>query len=118
MRHSLGSSRHAPALWRRISAAALLALQLVVAFSPIAEAQYQPPDTAHIHDQQTNHAALHDESTCAVCAVRTHIARATAPPAPVADAETPYRVAAAALPDGATRDGSLANATRGPPLTN
>jgi hypothetical protein len=50
--------------------------------------------------------------------VRTHIARATEPPAPVADAETPYRVAAAALPDGATRDGSLANATRGPPLTN
>ncbi len=117
MRIPHGTPRLAPGLWRRISAAALFALQVVVAFSPVAEAQYQTPGMAHAHDQQTRHAAVHDESSCAVCAVRTHSVRAPEPPAPVADAEAPHRVAVATLPDGTVRDHWLPNATRGPPLT-
>ena len=85
MRTTLLASRSALHLWRRITAAALFALQLAVAFSPLAEAQQSAPPSVHVHDQRTQHALSHDEANCALCAARTQIAKAAVPPAQLTD---------------------------------
>jgi hypothetical protein len=67
---------------RRLLGATLFALQAVIAVSWIAEpTQATRLLGAHVEEPGTQHADLHDEATCPVCAVRlSHVA-----PAPTGD---------------------------------
>jgi hypothetical protein len=62
--------------WRRTAAAALFALQAVIAVSPVLERRDAVRRDAHVEAQGDRHIFAHDESTCATCAARTVVAGA------------------------------------------
>ena len=62
--------------WRRTAAAALFALQAVIAVSPVLERRDAVRRHAHVEAQGDRHLFAHDESTCATCAARTLVAGA------------------------------------------
>lgn len=62
--------------WRRTAAAALFALQAVIALSPVLERRDAVRRDAHLEAQGDRHLFAHDESTCATCAARTLVAGA------------------------------------------
>ena len=103
------ATRRAPSPWRRVFTAALLALQVVIAFSPLAERPVSGSAVAHAHDQQRRHPASHDESTCVVCAVRTQVAVTSAPSTAVVE------VVRVSEPTPAALVGAPAQAKRGVP---
>jgi hypothetical protein len=72
-----------PIGWRRrIALAALIALQTAITFSPLLETTEKGRLGAHAEEQGAQHRYQHDESTCAVCAVRSlHSSPAQACPA-------------------------------------
>ena len=58
--------------WRRkIALAVLLALQGAIAVSPLLEPTEKGRLGAHAEEQGAQHKYQHDETTCAVCAVRS-----------------------------------------------
>lgn len=57
--------------WRRSAAAALIALQAVIAVSPVLERRHEVRRGAHVETQGSRHLFAHDETTCTVCAART-----------------------------------------------
>ena len=69
-------TRMALATWRRTAAAALFALQAVIALSPVLERRDAVQRDAHAEAQGDRHLFAHDESTCATCAARTLVAGA------------------------------------------
>jgi len=58
-------------VWRRTVAAALLALQAVIALSPMLERRHEVRLEAHVEALGSRHLFAHDEATCIVCAART-----------------------------------------------
>lgn len=62
--------------WRRTAAAALIALQAVIAVSPVIERRDEVRRDTHVEAQGDRHPFAHDESTCATCAARTLVAGA------------------------------------------
>ena len=102
--------------WRRTAAAALIALQAVIAVSPVLERRDEVRRDTHVEAQGGRHLFAHDESTCAVCAVRTASGAAPAEsPALVATAtggKVEIAYATVVLPSGATPD----NHPRAPPV--
>jgi hypothetical protein len=116
MRRTRHATRWALISWRQTAAAALFALQLLIAVSPLVERQTPIRPTAHAHDQQTHHLLAHDESTCGVCAARTQVAVEPALPAEfvVVAAHLPVALTERAIaPSGAPR---AANPSRAPPV--
>jgi len=102
--------------WRRTAVAALIALQAVIAVSPVLERRDEVRRDTHVEAQGNRHLFGHDESTCGVCAVR--IASGAAPeesPALVATAtrgKVEIAYATVVLPSGTTAD----NPPRAPPV--
>lgn len=86
-------TRPALSSWRRSAAAALIALQAVIAVSPVLERRDAVPRDAQVETQGSRHLFAHDESSCAVCAVRT--LEADVPP----QAAAPIAVATNSLVD-------------------
>ena len=78
---------HARVSWSRIGRGALLALQLAVGFAPLIERWEPGRPVAHADEQGSRHLFPHDESNCALCAVRTIVAEAPAEPELLPDAE-------------------------------
>jgi hypothetical protein len=116
MRRTHHVTRWALVSGRQVAAAALFALQLLIAVSPLVERQTPIRPTAHAHDQQTHHLLAHDESTCGVCAARTQVAVEPALPAVLVVVTTPLPMARsdrALAPAGAPRS---ANPSRAPPV--
>lgn len=68
--------------WRRAAAAALLALQAVIALSPMLEQRETVRRDTHVEALGSHHLISHDDATCTVCAARTLMG--TAPATPVA----------------------------------
>lgn len=56
---------------RRLALAALLALQGAIALAPLIEPSEKGRLGAHAESQGAQHKYQHDESTCAVCSVRS-----------------------------------------------
>lgn len=102
--------------WSRITTAALLALQVVVAFSPIAERLTPISRVVHTHDQQEHHARLHDDATCAICAARTSMAEAAGPTEDVERIELPRETPGTARPVIVPRPARATNSSRAPPV--
>lgn len=57
--------------WRRTVSVALLALQAVIALSPVIERRHEASRGAHVEALGSRHLLAHDEATCAVCSART-----------------------------------------------
>jgi hypothetical protein len=71
MSHIFGPSRK-PFTWpRRIALALVVALQGAIAVSPLFEPTEKGRLGAHAEEKGAQHRYQHDESTCAVCAVRS-----------------------------------------------
>ena len=69
---SSSSALRRPNGWcRRLALAALLALQGAIALAPLAEPSDKGRLGAHAEQQGAQHQYQHDDSTCAVCAVRS-----------------------------------------------
>ena len=69
---SRSSSLRRPHGWcRRLAVAALLALQGAIALAPLAEPSEKGRLGAHAEQRGAQHQYQHDETTCAVCAVRS-----------------------------------------------
>ena len=61
-----------PSVWRRrIALAVLFALQGAITVSPLLEPGEKGRIGAHAEEQGAQHKYQHDETTCAVCAVRS-----------------------------------------------
>ena len=86
-------TRFAPNVWRRTAAAALVALQAVIAVSPVLEQRDEVRPYAHVEAQGSRHLAAHDEETCTVCTVRTLLGDVPAEPAALITTATTGRVA-------------------------
>lgn len=110
------SPRSRSTLWRRVATAALLLLQVMVAFSPVVERQGTIRQVTHAHDQQRHHGLTHDDTNCAVCAARTQVAEAAELPAVAMVAEPPRAPAVADLPAAPPREPRGANPSRAPPV--
>lgn len=73
-------SRIAPIFWRRSAAAALIALQLLIAAWPVLERRSEVRLDTHSEEQGNRHLFAHDETTCTVCStVRNLVADAAVP---------------------------------------
>jgi hypothetical protein len=101
---------------RRITALALLAVQGVIAASPLWEPKLEAPLRSHAEREAARHPGMHNEATCGVCAVRLMSASL---PVRVVHADTspgqqrhPMWEASASAP----RDVTPANLSRAPPL--
>src|SRR5579871_6550552 len=82
---------------RRVALAALFALQGAIALAPLLEPSEKGRLGAHAESQGAQHKYQHDESTCAVCSVRSmHSSPAQSAP-PVVD-EREHSVASAETP--------------------
>jgi hypothetical protein len=115
MRRSLRLSFGSWFSFRRISTAALFALQAMVAFSPAVEQVSPIGQVVHTHDQQRHHARLHDDATCAICAARTQVAEAAKAPDDAATPVPPPEAPSAAHPAAVPRTSRAVNASRAPP---
>lgn len=111
-------SRPARALLRRATAAALFALQLSLAMSPLGEGSSTASQASHAHDQRTHHPVSHDEATCAVCAARTQLAIAADLPEAITEEVALRQVAVATLVAAPARADWDANGSRAPPTRN
>ena len=102
--------------WRRSAAAALLALQAVIAVSPMIERRDEVRRDTHVEAQGSRHLFAHDEGTCTLCAARTLLGDLPADPAPLLALTTRGRVdiayAAVVHPAGVAPD----NQSRAPPV--
>jgi hypothetical protein len=97
--------------------AALFALQGAIALAPLAEPNEKGRMGAHAEQQGAQHKYQHDDSTCAVCAVRSlHCAPAQSCP-PIIDERQQSIVALAAPVAPALRAGP-AVLPRAPPQLN
>lgn len=102
--------------WRRSAAAVLIALQAVIAVSPVLERRDEVRRDTHAEEQGSRHLLAHDESTCGVCAVRTvasdALPQAAVPVAIVARDMVNVTHPTGALPAGLAPD----NHSRAPPV--
>ena len=58
-------------LARRVALFALLALELAVAFGPILEPHHEATETHIERTGTTHHFLVHNDATCAICALRS-----------------------------------------------
>ncbi|MFI5310673.1 MAG: hypothetical protein ACHQQ3_05540 [Gemmatimonadales bacterium] len=101
---------------RRVISLAMLALQGVIAVSPLWEPTLDVPLRSHAERHAARHPGMHNEATCAVCAVR--LLSASLPVRAVhfdaTAAQVQPVVPRASAP--ARRDAAPANLSRAPPL--
>jgi hypothetical protein len=99
---------------KRVMLAALIALQGVIAFSPLLEVSERGRLGAHVEQQGASHRYQHDEGTCAVCKVRSmHSAPAGA--GPILVAERLHTDASRSAPVAPPRTLAHATLPRAPP---
>src|SRR3990172_9078545 len=81
MHGPLPDMRWTPNRLRRAAAATLLALQAVIALSPVLERRETLKREAHLEQTGSRHLLAHDDATCLMCAARTLMGNAaTVPP--------------------------------------
>lgn len=115
MRRTLRLLTRTENLWRRAASAALLTLQVVIAVSSVIELREPVGPIVHVHDHETEHLFVHDESNCGLCAARTQVA---AVPAIALVVTTELTTGRSTFVDRATppeRGLRTANASRAPP---
>lgn len=101
--------------WQRRSVALLmLVLQVGVALAPLAERSSRQTIT-HAEQRGTRHARMHNESACAICAVRSMQATVAAIDDVPPPRDVPRRLAVAIIDVPASRDPPAANTSRAPP---
>ena len=99
---------------RRFALAALFALQGAIALAPLVEPSEKGRLGAHAEGQGAQHKYQHDESTCAVCAVRSmHSAPAQSAPPVVHEHE--HSVALAETPAAPSLGADITALPRAPP---
>lgn len=103
--------------WLRLCTAALLVLQMAIAFSPLVERQSVQRGAAHTHDQQRRHRQVHDESTCAICSARQQVAEASDPPAAAVAAASPPPPVVRSRVEAPARAPRGDHPSRAPPVT-
>ena len=101
--------------WRRVTTAALLALQALVLFSPVVERVIPISRVMHTHDQREHHARLHDDATCAICVARTQLSEAARTPEALTTLVLPREVPERARPAVVTRTSRSTKGSRAPP---
>ena len=103
--------------WRSRSVSLLLfALQGVIVLSPVWEPHDQSTPRAHAEQPGTRHVAVHNESNCAVCSVRSMhaaVAPAVFPEIVFVQWRPVTGLATLAVP---SCDGALSHLSRAPPL--
>ncbi len=102
--------------WRRSAAAALIALQAVIAVSPMLELRDEVRRDTHVEAQGNPHLFGHDEATCTVCAVRTLVGDVLAEPAALFANGASDRVDIAYAPVVHPAGVSPGNHSRAPPV--
>lgn len=105
-------------LFRRTALFVLLAFQGAWALAPLIESHNDRLDVVHVESTHPKHPYIHNEATCAVCAVRSLYAAAPPRPAPVLhlSARNPVdRFDAAVAP---RPDQHSTNLSRAPPLVS
>jgi len=102
-------------LWRRVAAAALIALQGAIALSPMLERPHDVRRDAHVEALGSRHLLGHDEATCAVCSARTLVLDVPAEPAALFVATVRGRVAFAFAPVAHSTRLAPDNHSRAPP---
>ena len=114
MSHSFGPPRK-PSTWpRRIALALLVALQGAISVAPLLETSEKGRLGAHAEEQGAQHRYQHDESTCAVCAVRSLHSSPAQNCAPIA-CERQQAVAVHDAPAGPSRRADPTALPRAPP---
>lgn len=94
-----------------------MALQVVIAVSPVLERQNETRLDTHMEDWGSRHLFAHDEATCVGCAVRSTAARTPTQPATWLTVTTRSFMVDAYSPLGSTVDSSAENPPRAPPVT-
>ena len=102
--------------WRRTAAAALFALQGVLAVSPVLERRHEVQRDAHVEAQGSRHLFAHDEATCTVCAARSLLGDVPPQPAGLLPAATSRCVEIAYSAVVLSVERALDNHSRAPPV--
>jgi hypothetical protein len=114
MRRHFIPLRRPNAWYRQLALVLLFALQGAVALSPLIESSEKGRMGAHAEDRGAQHKYQHDESTCAVCAVRSLHAAPTQSPPPIIG-EQVHASAALAAPVAPVRRVEATIRPRAPP---
>ncbi len=99
---------------RQIALVVLLALQGAITFAPLLEANEKGRMGAHAEERGARHKYQHDETTCAVCAVRSLHASPPQSCVPL-DCERQKTVAALGVPVAPSRQVTPTALPRAPP---
>jgi hypothetical protein len=111
----IGPPARRTSFWqRRVSALLMLVLQLGMVLAPMAEHEGRRTVT-HVEQQGTRHAQLHNEATCALCAVRSLQAAVLQVPHVITVAIATERLVSVPATALASRDPPPSNASRAPP---
>jgi len=110
--HSL--LRRVPHWQRRSTALLMLLFQVGIALAPLAERDGRQA-VNHVEQRGTRHARMHNESTCAVCSVRS--LQATVSTTSIARTEhaAPRQMIIVSVYAAAVRDAPASNTSRAPP---
>ena len=105
--------------WRRSAAAALIALQLLIAAWPVLERRSEVRLDTHTEEQGNRHLFAHDETTCTVCStVRTLVADAPVPTEMLLLRTTTTQVEVSGAPAAPSFEFAPDNPSRAPPALN
>jgi len=102
-------------LARRIALFALLSLQCTIALAPLMEPDHEAPSTHVERTGTTHHFVVHDDATCAVCALRSLRALPSGG-APVLATAAPARFADSRGDVMSVVRDEAAHSTRAPPV--
>ena len=111
-------SRHSgpTRLARRVALFALFALELAVVFGPVLEPHHEATETHIEQTGTTHHFLVHNEETCAFCALRS-LGQLPAHADLVIAAALPVRARRAWAFTRAAAHDPVANSSRAPPVT-
>ena len=105
-----------PVSWRRrLTALVLLLTQVGIATSVALELRAEPGMSAHAEQGGATHAGVHNEATCALCAVRSMEAQSGPPTATSTVITTQAGPVTRAVITPPTRAGPSSNPSRAPP---
>jgi hypothetical protein len=114
MRAHFIQTRRKTRWYRQFALALLFALQGAITLSPLIEPSEKGRMGAHAEERGARHKYQHDESTCAVCAVRSLHAAATQSSPPIIG-ERVYTAAALDMPVASTGRADVTVLPRAPP---
>lgn len=103
------------AAWRRVTAVALLALQVALVLAPLGEQRSEVRRDSHIESLGSRHLFAHDEATCTVCSVRSLVGDVPKGPVPLFVEREAGVVEYAAAGDLTSAALTTGNPSRAPP---